>query len=45
MSIIDRLNQIGGVGHNEALCEDISLDLKRISKLDSEGKNDSYIYN
>jgi hypothetical protein len=42
---MDKLNHIGGTGHKEALCEDISLDLKRISKLDSEGKNDSYIYN
>ena len=45
MSLFDKLSLIGGKGGKKAAAnEDISLDLKKISKLDSEGKDDAYIY-
>ena len=43
MSLFDKLNNIGHTGRHTAKA-DISIDLKKISKLDSEGKDDSYIY-
>ena len=41
MSLFDKLAHIGG---KKVANEDVSLDLKKISKLDSECKNDAYIY-
>ena len=40
MSLFDKLNHIGG---RKTTNEDISIDLKKISKLDSLGNEDAYI--
>lgn len=42
MSMFDKLNNIGHTGRHTPNA-DVSIDLKRISKLDSEGKENSYI--